>query len=330
MNTGKLTLQDLSRMLERYQGAKRSEVLLAGAPGEDASYLSVGGKTLVVSTDPVTAAESDLGTIAFHINLNDIASTGAEGLGVLVTILMPPGTLPEVIDQIMGELNELCIQHKIQILGGHTEVTDAVNRPVVSVTALGIMDQGDEIYSADMQPGDSLVVSKHLGIEGSMILADQLGAELKELLTETELAEVKEFKKFLSVIPEGEVGRDLKVHSMHDITEGGILGAVYEVAKASGVGCILDESSLPFMSSTLKLASHFGLDRTRLISSGSMLFATDDPARLVAALARQGVSAAVVGTVTSKEEYLLKMETGDVIPFDPPQRDEIYRIFKEK
>lgn len=329
MNTGKLSINDLQRMLQRYRGVQRSEVLLAAAPGEDASYLTLGDRTLVLSTDPVTATESSLGTIAFHVNLNDIASTGAEGVGILVTILLPPASRPEILDEIMGELHNLCLKHQVQILGGHTEVTDAVTRPVLSVTAVGVMDKGDEIYSGNLKAGDSLVVSKHLAIEGTLILAHHMGEAIRDLLSREELAEVLESADLLSVIAEGKVGGRLKVHAMHDITEGGVLGAVYEVAAASGVGCIIDADRLPFREATLKLAAHYKLDVTRLISSGSMLFATDDAKGLVAALAEQGIPAAVIGRVTANEEFFLRQPDGTQIPFDSPLQDEIYRIFKE-
>jgi len=173
----------------------------------------------------------------------------------------------------MGELDEACVRHHLQILGGHTEVTDSVTRPIVSVTAVGRVPKGEEIYSAGLRPGDTLVVSKFLGIEGTLILADLEETLAAEVLTEDERREVDAFRGMLSVIPRRpKVGKELRVHSMHDVTEGGqYWGAVYEVVTASGRGCLINRDDLPFHPATLKLTKALGLDETRLISSGAML-----------------------------------------------------------
>lgn len=328
MKTGKLPTGRLIELLDKYKGAIRPEVMMAGKVGEDVSYITTGDQTVVLSTDPVTTAKTDLGTIAFNINMNDIATSGAEGLGVLVTILLPPGAGFDVLETIMAEVNTQCLLHNLQILGGHTEVTDAVTRAVVSVTAVGLVPKGEEIYSGTLQPGDSLVVSKFLAIEGTMIIADLNRSKAKEVLTKKELARIKGYKDLLSVIPEGRIGKALKVHSMHDITEGGILGAVYEVTKASGVGCILDEEAFPFKKTTLRLTESLKLDPNRLISSGSMLFGTDQPKALIKALAEQGIDGTIVGQVHKNQEYLLLDPQGKLKAFDPPTKDEIYRIFE--
>lgn len=329
METGKLPTSRLIGLLDKYKGAVRPEVILAGKLGEDASYIAVGDQTLVLSTDPVTAAKSDLGTIAFNINMNDIATSGAEGVGVLVTVLLPPDTAFTVLDTIMAELHRECLAHDLQILGGHTEVTDAVTRPVVSVTAVGLVPRGEEIYSAALRAGDSLVVSKRLALEGTLILADLLGERAAAILTPDERKVVAGYRELLSVIPEGRIGKALGVHSMHDITEGGILGAVYEVALASGLGCHLEEAAFPFDDVTLKLTNELGLDPNRLISSGSMLFGTAEPEKLIAALAQAGIKGTVIGVVTEEPDYLLRQNTGELKAFLPPAKDEIYRLFQE-
>lgn len=327
METGKLPADHLVRLLERYTGAVRSDVLMAGRLGEDASYLRIGETTLVLATDPVTAAESDLGTIAFNINLNDIATTGATGVGILVTVLLPPHAQPKVLDEIMAQLDGLCRLHGLAILGGHTEVTDSVNRPVVSVTAVGVVPSGREIYSTGLKAGDSLVVSKTLGIEGTLILADVRRVVAQAVLSAEELDRISGFRNQLSVIPEGCIGAEVGVHSMHDITEGGILGGVFEIVRSSGLGCILNRQALPFDEATLKLVRALDLDELKLISSGSMLFGTDRPDELIEALEAQGIAAAIVGQVTAAPElWLLDDET--LIPLEAVSRDEIYRIFE--
>lgn len=327
METGKLTADNLTNLLQRYQGAKRPEVILAGKLGEDCSYIEMGDQTLVLSTDPVTAAKSDLGTIAFNINMNDIATSGSEGIGLLVTILVPPETEYSVLETIMAELDEACVHHHLQILGGHTEVTDSVTRPIVSVTAVGRVPKGEEIYSAGLRPGDTLVVSKFLGIEGTLILADLEETLAAEVLTEDERREVDAFRGMLSVIPEGQVGKELRVHSMHDVTEGGILGAVYEVVTASGRGCLINRDDLPFHPATLKLTKALGLDETRLISSGAMLFGTDDPETLVEELASRGIDSAIIGHVTREQELIL-LDEDTLESIEPVAKDEIYRVFE--
>ena len=327
METGKLPADHLVQLLDKYKGAIRPDVLMAGKLGEDCSYIKVADQTIVVATDPVTAAESDLGTIAFNINMNDIATSGAEGVGILVTILLPPDSKPKILDTIMQELHDLCLAHGVQILGGHTEVTDSVNRPIVSVTAVGRVPYGEEIYSKGLKAGDSLVVSKALGIEGTMILADIHKDVAKKVLTKEELKLIDGFKDQMSVIPEGRIGKKLGVHSMHDITEGGILGGVYEVVKASGVGCELFASAFPFYDVTLKLTKALGLDEKKLISSGSMLFGTNEPDALIKELEKNDIPATIIGKIT--EDSNLWLVDGDKkVPLEAVTKDEIYRIFE--
>ncbi|PKK38924.1 Thiamine-monophosphate kinase [Clostridiaceae bacterium JG1575] len=329
METGKLNTQDLKTLLSNYTGAPRQEVLLAGRLGEDCSFIRLGETVLTVTTDPVTAASTHQGTLAFHINMNDLATSGAEGLGVMVTLLLPPRTEKKVLEDIMGELHRLCVAHNIQILGGHTEVTDAVNRPLLSLTALGIVPAGEEIYTGGAKAGDALVVSKMLAIEGTLILLEEAKATAQAIFSPEDWAQLEGFSELLSVIPEGEVGKELSVHAMHDVTEGGIQGAVYELAQGSGLGCVIERRALPFAPASLKLIRALGLEESRTISSGAMLFATEDPQALLEALAARGIAGTIIGHLTAPTDCLMQEPSGERHPMAPPAKDEIYRLFEE-
>lgn len=327
METGKLPSSRLVDMLSKYTGKKRPEVLLAGALGEDCSFVRLGETTLVLTMDPVTAAQSDQGTIAFHVNLNDLATSGAAPLGVMVTLLLPKSSPEGLLDEIMGQLHDLCSAENIQILGGHTEVTDSVSRPVVVVCAIGTVPAGEEIFSSKVAVGDGLVVSKSLGMEGTVIMQDfAQGLDLE--LSPQEQATIDDMAKNLSVIRDGLIGKAAGVHAMHDVTEGGILGAAWEMSRGSGHGVLLKEDKFPFEPVTRKLADAFDLDVNRLISSGAMLFATPDPQGLIKALKAEGISGSLIGEITESQERILEDARGHKQTMTGPTRDEIYRLYE--
>lgn len=328
MNIGKLDSRVLEAMLSKYTGYRRSDVPSLAKVGEDVSFIEVGRKTIVLTTDPVTAAKTNIGTIGFNINMNDLATSGAEGIGLLVTILLPPETDASELETIMKEIHEEAFKNKMQILGGHTEVTKAVNRIVISVTAIGLTDRGEEIRAGNARVGDTLVVSKVLGIEGTYIVASDFKDKLLNVLSPDELDHAVSMGASLSVAKEGQIGRLAGVHAMHDITEGGVKGAVWEMANASNKGSIIYEKDLPFDPVTLKICGFIGIDPLRLISSGSMLFATDDPEELIRLLNEAGITGTVIGKVT--EEYQ-KIVIDDLEKeLEPPGRDEIYRLFENE
>lgn len=325
MITGKLNWDTLKKLLEENQGAIRKEVVKGGAVGEDCAVLSLGREKLVLSTDPVTAATEDVGHIAFHININDVATTGAKPLGIMVTILAPRDSSLEDIEKVMGEISREAKAKDVMIMGGHTEVTDAVNRMIVSITAIGTMDQGDEvIHTGGAKVHDKIIVTKSLGLEGTSILVKDFPAKAAEVLSEKEMESAKAYSKELSVLKEGRLLKNL-ASSMHDITEGGVLGALWEVKEAAGKGFLVDYEALPIRDITKKLCAHFEIDPLRLISSGSMLITVKDGDEALRILREHGVDARVIGEVT-EEGSLLNIE-GRLMHVDAPQRDEIYKLY---
>lgn len=328
MENGKLDSTSLKELLKNYTGYIREEVLMSGKLGEDCSFVEIGNEVLVLTTDPVTAATKNVGSIAFDINLNDISTSGATPVGIMVTLLLPQGSDFNNVKNIMQEIHDKCVENKISILGGHTEITDAVTRTIVSLTIIGKAKQEEIITSENLKVGDSLLVSKKLAIEGTYLIYNEFNEQVKDIITKEDKKKIEEFKNQLSVRKEGIAGKGAKVSLMHDVTEGGILGACHEVCEGKGLGCILYEDKLPFDEVTLKICKKVGVDPYRLISSGSMLFATSNPKALIEELQNQSIDCTLIGKVTEKD-FILMDKNGNEKQIVPPTRDEIYRLFSE-
>lgn len=328
MENGKLDSTSLKELLKNYTGYIREEVLMSGKLGEDCSFVEIGNEVLVLTTDPVTAATKNVGSIAFDINLNDISTSGATPVGIMITLLLPQGSDFNDVKDIMQEIHDKCVENKISILGGHTEITDAVTRTIVSITIIGKGKEEEIITSENLKVGDSLLVSKKLAIEGTYLIYNEFTEQVKDIITKEDKKTIEEFKNQLSVRKEGIAGKNAKVSLMHDVTEGGILGACHEVCEGKGLGCILYEDELPFDEVTLKICKKVGVDPYRLISSGSMLFATSNPKALIEELQKQNIDCTLIGKVTEKD-FILMDKNGDEKLIDPPTRDEIYRLFSK-
>lgn len=325
MITGKLNWDVLKRLLSENRGAIRKEVEKGGAVGEDCAVVYLEDDYLVLSTDPVTAAAENIGKIAFHININDIATTGAKPLGIMVTILAPRGASLDDIEEVMKDISSEAKAMDVMIIGGHTEVTDSVNRMIVSVTALGLVDKGEKIiWTSGAKIGDKIIVTKALGLEGTSILINDFEERSREVLSEEELLEAKSYAMELSVLKEGRLMKSLAT-SMHDITEGGVLGALWEIKEASGKGFKVDYSKLPVRNLTERLCSHFDLDPLRLISSGSMAITVTDEKEAMRILKENHVEAHVIGEIC--EEGSILVQNGETIDVEAPLRDEIYKLY---
>ncbi|MDR3051517.1 MAG: hypothetical protein LBU67_07325, partial [Oscillospiraceae bacterium] len=301
-------------------------VVQGAGVGEDCAAIRLGDEICVLSTDPITASATRLGKLAVLVSLNDVAASGARPLCALLTLLAPPDASPEDIENVAREAAQEARAQGVSIVGGHTEVTDAVRRIVVSSTVVGHAAPGGLVCTGGARPGDALVMSKHAAIEGVAILARDAAARLAGALTPAELAEASAMADAISVLPEGRVGAASGVTAMHDATEGGVLGAAWEMAEASGLGLRVDGDAIAVRPVTRKLCTALGIDPLRLISSGVMLFAHPDGAALCAALAAAGIEAAVIGNLLGPGEARFALFGGRETPLKPPERDEIYSL----
>lgn len=320
---GKVPPDILKSSVYPYMGQLRKEVLVHSGFGEDSSIIDFGDKVAVVSTDPITCADIHSGHLAVYVSCNDVAACGAKPIGILITLLLPVGSDESILKKLMSGIHEASKKIGIEVLGGHSEITPSVVRPVISATAIGIADKDKYVTSSGARPGDDIIVTKFLGLEGSAILASDFEDYLNGKLSEEAIKTAQGFLEKISVIDEGVIAAEVGVSAMHDITEGGLLGACYEVAHASGVGVEVYQDLLPLLPETREICRVFGIDPLGLISSGSMLICTPRAEEVVEALKSNNIPAIVIGKVTSGGNYIVTQEGKR--PLLPLERDELIR-----
>jgi hydrogenase expression/formation protein HypE len=308
-------------------------VIVGPGIGEDCAVLDFGDYECVLSTDPITASASRIGSLAVHISCNDVASNGVEPLAIMLTVLLPPEVTEEEIAEIARHADEAARSLGVQIVGGHTEVTDTVTQPLVSATAIGRAPKGfsagDGGKAAGPAPGNLIVVTKSLALEGTAIAAEMCERELFPYMTEEEIELAKKMIDRISVVREGVIAGKIGAAAMHDVTEGGILGAVWETSVRTNTGAEILAGELPFDDLTLTVCALLDFDPMRLISSGSMLIYVKEEkwAPMSAALSDAGIDAKVIGSVKPKEHgVVLIMTNGESEVIEPPGPDEIYKI----
>ena len=326
MKVGKIPESVLKRSVFKQIHTKRSEVLLGAGVGEDCAAVKLADDEMfVMSTDPITGTATDIGNLAIHITLNDLASAGAEPVGVLLTILLPENSEEAVLKETMAQIEIACAEANVQIMGGHTEVTKAVNQPLINVCGVGKAKVGKLVSTAGAKVGDDIIVTKWIGLEGTSIIAKEKEQELLNRYPAQLVEEAKNFDKYLSVLPEAASAVKSGVSAMHDVTEGGIFGALWEMAEASGVGLEIDLKKIPVKQETIEVCEFFGINPYELISSGSMLMAAPDGNTLVRELEKQGIHAAVVGKAVAGNDRVL-MNDDETRFLEPPKTDELYKV----
>lgn len=318
----------LKRAVFRQIHMKREEVLVGASVGEDCAAVQLApDEVFVLSTDPITGTSKNMGKLAVQITANDLASAGAEPVGILLTVLLPPSADEPLIRTLMQEVESACGELRIQAMGGHTEITEAVNQPLLSVTGVGKVKKDRMVSTGGARVGDDVVVTKWIGIEGTSIIAREKKAELLARFSKAFVEEAERFDQYLSVVPEGLLAASCGATAMHDVTEGGIYGALWEMAEASGVGLEIDLKAIPIRQETVELCECFRLNPYQLISSGSMLIAAKDGRQMVCDLERAGIRASLIGRCT--EGKVRKIRNGeDTAYLERPKTDELYKIYR--
>lgn len=326
MKIGKIPETILKRSVLKQIKHRRNDVLVGPAIGEDCSVIDIDGDDVIVlSTDPITGTVQDIGTLAVHITANDIASSGADVIGIMISVLLPEYTSEAELRDMMHDMEMVCEQLDMEILGGHTEVTRAVNQPIVTVTGIGKMKKSDMIKTSGAKPGQEIVMTKWAGLEGTAIIAK---AKEKELLTKYSLGFIKEAQRlldYISVVPEAKIAMKVGITSMHDVTEGGIFGALWEIGAASRVGLEVDLHKIQLRQETVEICEFFDLNPYMLISSGCMLIICDNANLLVDRLQEEGIAACAIGRIVEGNDRLI-INGEEQRYLEPPRMDELYKV----
>jgi len=328
---GKLPNDMLEDFLDHIAIADPSVIVWPGV-GEDTAAVKVGDQGVItLKSDPITFVTDAIGYYAVVINANDIATSGATPRWFLATLLFPPQTTPAEIRITMSELQAACRQWDITLCGGHTEITDAVTRPVVTGMLVGTVTRARLIDKRRIKPGDKVFVTKQVAVEGTAIVAQEFGDDLQHLgVSKNAIEQMRTFKKYLSIIPEaGIAARTRGVSAMHDITEGGIATALTELSIAGKHRIRVDLNTIPIFPETAKIGRLLGIDPLGLIASGSLLICcrAKDSQRLVQRIRQAGIEITCVGEVLSPGRGIEAFRKSRKVLWPSFDADELTRLF---
>ena len=326
MKAGKLKESILKRSVLKQLHTRRNDVIISPAVGGDYGALSVNDElAIVMSSDPITLTRDAIGSSAIVAACNDVACSGAAPMGVSVTTLLPTSYNEEALRDIMKDMDNACEKCGVDIISGHTEVTRVVKEPLIMVTAMGTVNKEQMVHSSKVRAGMDIVVTKWVGLEGTAILAKEKEAELRARYAQPFIDNAKVFGQMMSIIPEAAVAMKSGASAMHDVSEGGIFGALWELAESAGVGLEIDLKKIPIRQETIEICEFFDLNPYKILSGGCLLIATWDGNGMVHEMEKAGIPAVVIGKATDSNDRVLLNE--DERRFlETTQTDELYNL----
>ena len=311
-------------------------VLLGPGIGLDCAVLDMGETALVLKTEPITFATQEIGWYAVQIASNDIATTGALPRWMLTTLLLPEGkTTPELVSTIGRQIFQTCQQLGITLIGGHTEITYDLHRPIVVTTLIGEIEKAHVITPRGAQAGDVIILTKGIPIEGCAILAREFAHRLEEILTPEEIQTAQRYiyEPGISVLHDAQLAIAAgRVTAMHDPTEGGLATALWELAEAAGVRLCVEQSAIPISPLAQKICAFFGLDPLGTLASGALLLTVHphDAPQILKVLTSAGIPAAAIGRVEVGTPEVFLIIQGQERPLPRFARDEIARFYEQQ
>jgi hydrogenase maturation factor len=302
--TGKLPQDILRRVVFERLGVPSERVIQGPHVGEDAAVLELGDRVIVVATDPITGAIGNVGWLVVHVNA-----------------------------KIMEQMHAACTETGVALVGGHTETTPGLDRPILIGFMMGEASKEDYVTTGGAQPGDVIVLTKGAGIEGTAVLAEDLSKVLEPKIDGSVLHAAKQMIKRISVVPEAMKAVELGgIHSLHDPTEGGLLNGVWEMTEAAEVGVELIESNIKIAAETKAVCEALGVDPLKVMGSGALLIVLEREKvdTLLESLSGIEVDASVIGVIKPPEEgRILVKQDGSRVKIEAVDQDEVYRVLEE-
>jgi hydrogenase maturation factor len=307
---------------------------MGAGTGRDAALISFGATTLIAKTDPVTFATDLIGWYAVQVNANDIASCGGEPKWFLSTVLLPEGSPPSLAEEIFEQIRSAAQKLGIALVGGHTEITIGLPRPIVAGMMLGEAAADRTVSAENARPGDAVLLTKGIAIEGTALLAREGASRLRS--SGVPAAVVERAANFLfdpgiSVVPEARAALAVGgVTAMHDPTEGGLATALAELAAASGCGIEVEADAVNVLPETQAICAALDADPWGLIASGALLIAVSPGSQggVIKSIQAAGIRAVTIGRLTDRESGLTLTREGDRLPLPRFDRDEVARLLE--
>ncbi len=327
MKIGKAPENILVRSVLKQLKKKREEVLQGSAFGEQNSVIDISSKNrLVLSTNPFIGTKKEAGEFGLFEAINDVAISGAEPIAILVSILLPANMEEKGLKRIMEDLRIQCQKYQIDVVGGHTEVTPAVNEPVLTITAVGVTKENTTFCSSALKPSQEIVMTKWCGQSGTARLSLRKEQELKKRYPDDFLEGAKKLREQLFIMKEMNVIKEYGTCAIHHVAKGGVFGALWEFAAAGKVGLNIDLMKIPLKQETVEVCEFFDLNPYCLESVGCLLIGTDRGNDVVERLNSAGIPAVVIGKTTKNHDRIIK--NGEEERYlEPPKSDEINKIF---
>jgi hydrogenase expression/formation protein HypE len=331
---GKLDPSILRQLIFSRLGNQDQRVLLGPSIGEDATVIDFGDRALIVHSDPITGAVENIGWLAVNVCANDIATRGVRPLWILTVLLLPEGVSSAQLKNITAQIDEAAKELGVAVVGGHSEVTPGLDRPILITTALGETTKKKFVRTSGAKIGDSIILTKGAAIEGTAILSQELHSFLQTKIDSKTIERAKQFIKKISVIKDALTAVEAGgVHAMHDATEGGVAGGLQEIAWASNVGIIAYENKVPIYEETEAICQALKIDPLRTISSGALIIAAqlEKAEKILTALRGRGIRTAIVGRVVDKKKgiYIVR-KNGTRLDLSKPVKEELWNALKKQ
>jgi hydrogenase maturation factor len=328
MKTGKVSESVLKRSVLKQLHTKRTDAQDTPAVGHDFAMLSLADdEEPVFSVEPVTVPFFHGGLIGVISAFNNVAAAGASPAGALVSLLLPTDMNEVELRRIIREIDDTCGKAKAAVLGGHTEVIRGIQEPLITVTGVGKRKKGTKIGSAFLAPDMEILAAGCVGLGGTAILATERESMLAERFPRSFVERAQEFIELLPVWREAQIAASCGVCAMHDVSRGGVFGALWEMAQAAGVGLEIDLKKIPIRQETVEICEYFDLNPYKLFSGGCMLMAARDGSAVADAFAAAQLPAVVIGRATAgNDRVLLQGEERRFL--ETAQTDEIHKIIR--
>ncbi len=339
-NSGKIGAQTFKEELLPFCGAKRHEVLCGPTFGVDSAVIDLGnGLALATSSDPLSLIPA-LGMeasawLSVHLLANDMATTGLAPQFAQFVLNLPVSLLQKDFREYWQHIHKLCSDLGIAITGGHTGQIEGQNSTISGGGTMFLTAPKDQILTSNnARPGNVIIVTKKLALSSSSILAmifpetvrNKCGAEIQHRAAQNfwQLSVMKEALTASHILRP-----NFDLCAMHDVTEGGVLGAISEMAAASGCSFRVENQLLPLSTEVEAITTLFKIDPRLSIGAGSMIIAVKPEVEdtLIDSLKGEGIEATAVGTFTEKECGNTLVEKGEERPFRFTGIDPYWKAF---